>query len=101
MNSAQIFLKKHSSTILTVIGSAGVVATTVLAVKATPKALQLIEDEKNSRNNEIFLEAMTNDFENCEYIRELKLLDIIKVAWKPYIPTAITGLSTITCILRS
>lgn len=101
MSSTQIFLKKHSSTILTVIGSAGVVATTILAVKATPKAIQLIEDEKNRQNNDILTNAMANGYETCKYVRELKPLEVIKVAWKPYIPTTITGLSTIACILRS
>lgn len=40
---------KHSPEILTGIGIAGMVSTTVLAVKATPKALLLIENEKKSR----------------------------------------------------
>ena len=44
---AQLFLKRNSSTILTCVGSVGVVATVVTAVKATPKAMALIEDAKN------------------------------------------------------
>ena len=39
---AERFLKKASPTILTCIGAAGVVATAVMAAKATPKALKLI-----------------------------------------------------------
>ena len=42
-------LKKASPTILTCIGAAGVVATAVLAVKATPKADSLIKAD--SRRN--------------------------------------------------
>ena len=35
---------KHSPEILTGIGIAGIISTTVMAVKATPKALKLIEE---------------------------------------------------------
>ncbi len=98
MNKAQMFLRRHSSTILTVVGSAGVVTTAVLAVKATPKALELIEEEKNRQNRELFLDALSNDWEMCSQIDKLKPLEVVKVAWKPYIPAAVTGLSTIACI---
>ena len=37
---------KRSPEILTGIGIAGMITTTVLAVKATPKAIRLIEDKK-------------------------------------------------------
>lgn len=42
-------LKKASPTVLTCIGAVGVVATAVLAVKATPKALELVKAD--SRKN--------------------------------------------------
>ena len=80
MNKAQLFLKKHSSTILTVVGATGVVATSVLSVKATPKALALIEDAKKEKGE------------------NLTPIEVVSVAWKPYIPAVITGLSTIACI---
>ena len=81
MTKTEIFLRKHSSTILTCLGSAGVVATAVLAVKATPKALQLIEEAKQEKQD------------------ELSTIETIKVAWKPYIPAAALGLASITCII--
>lgn len=80
MNKTQYFLKKHSSTILTVAGAAGVVGTSVLAVKATPKALLLLEDAKQEKGG------------------ELTPVEVIKTAWKPYIPAALVGTSTIACI---
>ena len=49
IRSSKRFLRKNGSTILTCVGGVGVVATTVMAVKATPKAIQLIkaaEEEK-------------------------------------------------------
>ena len=80
MKKSQVFLRKHSSTILTVVSAAGVVTTTVLAVKATPKALELLEEAKDEKG--------------CE----LTVVETVKAAWKPYIPATITGLSTIACI---
>lgn len=81
MNRTQYFFKKHSSTILTVMGVGGVVGTAVLAVKATPKALKLLEEAKKDKGD------------------DLTSLEAVKVAWKPYIPSAICGFSTIACIL--
>lgn len=82
MNKTEHFLKKNSSTILAFIGSGGVIITAVLAVKATPKALKLIENEKRHK-------------------QDLTKLEIVKIAWKPYIPAIVAGASTITCILGS
>ena len=80
MNKTERFLKKNSSTILTIIGSGGVILTTVLAVKATPKALELIKEEEFKQS------------------KHLNKKEIIKVAWKPYIPAVISCVSTILCI---
>ena len=73
---------KHSPELLTGIGIAGMVTTTVLAVNATPKALYLIEEERN-----------------CQDVSELSTMDTIKVAWKPYIPAAVTGVTSIVCLI--
>lgn len=77
---AKRFLEKNSSTILTCIGAVGVVATTVLAVKATPKAIKLIENAKKEKGE------------------ELTKLEIVKVAGPSYIPSAVTGIATLACI---
>ena len=37
---------RHTSTVLTCLGGIGVVATSIMAIKATPKALELIEEAK-------------------------------------------------------
>lgn len=81
MNKTQLFLKAHSPTILTVIGSTGVVITAVLAVKGTPKALKLIEEAKMTKGD------------------ELTVGETVQVAWKPYIPATISCVSTILCIV--
>lgn len=77
-------LKKASPTILTCIGAVGVVATAVLAVKATPKADGLIKAD-SSRNHDGDPYAATK-------------LEAVKSCWKCYIPAAATGVATIICI---
>ena len=44
-NTRKAFIK-HSPEILTGVGIAGMITTTVLAVRATPKAMQLIETKE-------------------------------------------------------
>lgn len=74
------FWHRNASTVLTFLGGAGVVATAVLAVKATPKAMQLIEEEKKKKGE------------------NLTVYETVKVTAKVYIPTVITGVATIACI---
>lgn len=80
MNKTQMFLKANSPTLLTIIGSSGVIITSILAVKATPKALKLIEKAKEEKE------------------KELTNYEIIQIAWKPYIPAFISCFTTILCI---
>ena len=77
----QLFLKRNSSTILTGIGVVGVVATSVMAVKATPKAMQLIEQAKEEKGE------------------ELTKFEVVNVAGPAYIPAVVMGASTIACIV--
>ena len=50
LNKAHLFLKHNSGTILTWIGAAGVVVTSVMAVKATPKAISIIREAKEEKD---------------------------------------------------
>ena len=50
---AKRVLSKHSPEILTGIGLAGMITSTVLAVKATPKALKRIEEAKEEKGEEL------------------------------------------------
>lgn len=54
-------LKKASPTILTCIGAAGVVATAVLAVKATPKA-DMTEIRRHDADSDEYKRAFILDF---------------------------------------
>ena len=80
LQDSTLFLKRHASTILTYAGGAGVIATSVMAVKATPKAFALLENAKTKKG-----EGLTK-------------LEKIKVAGIEYIPAIIMGVSTIICI---
>ena len=82
MNKLEVFMKKHSSMLLSVASGIGLVTTTVLAIKATPKALELIEDRKEE------LDA-----------GKLTVVDTVKVAWKPYVPAVVTGVLSTVCII--
>lgn len=90
---------KHSPEILIGFGIAGFVSTTVLAVKATPKAMKLIEDEKNRQNYELCRNARANNQSSCEQITQLKPIETIKLTWKCYIPAAVTGVAAIACVI--
>lgn len=81
LKSFQAALKKHSPEILTGIGVAGMAAAAVLAVKATPKALQ--EIERKERENKGPLTGP----------------ETVKAAWKCYIPAAVTGVCSAACII--
>lgn len=85
--SIQTTIVKNSPKIMTGIGISGMITTTVLAVKATPKALRLIENEEFELSNELN--------ENVK----LKPSEAIKIAWKCYIPAAITGVMSIACLI--
>ena len=52
--NAKLFFKRNASTILTCVGGIGVVATAVVAVKDTPKAMQIIEKAKEEGGKEKF-----------------------------------------------
>lgn len=98
--TAQKFVSKRSPEILTGVGLVGMVATTVLAVKATPKAMALIEEEQKKRTKEKYEENRKTDPNiNGAPAETLSTLDKVKVAWKPYIPAAITGVLSIGCIV--
>ena len=80
-------ISKHSPEILTGVGIAGMITATVLAVQATPKALKLIEEREHE-------ERKKNDDFKC-----LGKLEMVKTAWKPYIPAAVTGTVAVGCLI--
>lgn len=79
-------LQKHSPEILTGIGIAGMVTTTILAVRATPKALLLIQEAEEVKHQNTDASALTP-------------VETIKAAWLCYVPAAVTGVLSMTCLI--
>ena len=82
MKGTQLMKKlcDNSSTILTCVGAIGVIATTVMAVKATPKAVEILQQAEEEKGE------------------KLTKLEVVNVAGPLYIPTVLAGASTIACI---
>lgn len=88
-------ISKHSPEILTGLGIAGMITTTVLAVKATPKALEKIQDAEIEKVDKQVKEGKEPD----ELVKKLTAFETVKAAWKPYIPAAITGVVSVGCLV--
>lgn len=99
VKSLQVGLQKHSPEILTGIGIAGMITTTVLAIRATPKALILIEEEKRRQNSELLEEAKKEGQNNCARVNKLKPVELIRTTWVCYIPATITGVLSVSCLI--
>lgn len=82
IKSAERVLTKYSPGILTGIGIAGMIGATFMAVKATPKALYLIETKKEESE-----------------VEELTSVETIKTCWKFYIPAALTTVLSAACLI--
>lgn len=77
-------MKKHSPEILTGIGIAGMISATVMAVKATPKALSIKEKVKAETTGEEKPKEKVKAVMQC---------------YKPYIPATIVGAASIGCLV--
>ena len=82
IKSAGRVLTKDSPGILTGIGIAGMIGATFMAVKATPKALYLIETKKEESE-----------------VEELTPVETIKICWKCYIPATLTTVLSAVCLI--
>lgn len=69
-----------STIFLSCLAAVGVVATSILAAKETPKALKLLEEAERNKGE------------------KLTTLEVVKVAGPSYVPAVLTGVSTIACI---
>ena len=72
--------KSKISTVLTIVSAIGVVGTSILVAKETPKAIQLLKKEEEEKGE------------------KLTTLEAVKIAGPAYIPAIIVGVSTIACI---
>lgn len=82
IKSAGRVLTKYSPGILTGIGITGMIGATFMAVKATPKALYLIEAKKEESE-----------------VEELTPVETIKTCWTCYIPATLTTVVSAACLI--
>lgn len=75
-------MTKHSPEILVGVGIASMITSTVLAVKATPKALKMIDEKKQEEQKEV-----------------LTPIETVKATWKPYVPSVATGVVGVACLI--
>ena len=83
--NVKMAVSNHSPEILTGIGIAGMITTTILAVRATPKALELIDDKKNELG--------------MYPTEKLHPIEVVKTTWKCYLPATITGATSVACLI--
>lgn len=76
------FSKEYSPELLIGSGVAAMITSTILAVKATPKAMHQIEDTKEDKEDDM-----------------LRPKDVVKATWKTYLPSVITGVAGVVCII--
>lgn len=82
LSSFKKTMVQNAPGILVGVGIVGMAGTTILAVKATPKAIILIEEKKK----ELKVESLTP-------------VETVKTTWKCYIPAAVTGVMSTACLI--
>ena len=85
--TAQKVVSDNSPKILTGVGIGCMIGGAIMAVKATPKAMELIEEEKENRK------------QNPNDEVELTKVETVKAAWKPYVPATLSILVGAGCIV--
>lgn len=80
LGRSKMFFNRNASTILTCLGGAGVIATSVMAAIATPKAIELVKLAEKEKEE------------------KLTKTEVVLTAAPVYAPAIITGVATIACI---
>lgn len=79
--NVKYFIRRSSSTFLTVASVVGIISTAVTSAKATPKALMLIQEAESEKGE------------------DLTVWEKMRTAARPYIPVVLLGASTIMCAI--
>lgn len=83
VNGAREFSSKHSPEILTMIGITGMAGAIVSVGRATPKALILLEEAREEKQD------------------ELTKTEVVKACWKCYIPAVLTFTFSTACLISA
>lgn len=97
LNNIGRFAQQNSPAILSGVAMGGVIATAILAVKATPKAQRAILTERDR------MYAETDGLPTLEERdvmanRKFTPMETVKLTWKHYIPAGFSAVATIACI---
>lgn len=99
MNEAKVarmifhFCKRHATLLLTIASTVGVVATSVEVAHATIKATEKVDEMRAERDEW----KETSGIDQPEITKE----EIVKACWKFYIPSAVIGAGTISCMIAA
>ena len=80
MNKLALYLKRVLPTVLTIAASGGIIVTAVLAAKAAPEAVRMLDEAEQEKG------------------RKLTKTEIIATAAPVYIPAVVSGVSSIVCV---
>lgn len=97
IKGVKIGFDKHSPEILIGLGIASAITSTVLAVKATPKAMELLAEAEKENINKQTKEGVPGP----EVKNGLPAVQVVKTVWKCYIPAAISGAASVAFLLGS
>lgn len=78
------FFKKNGSIILMIVGCVGLIGNTILSSKATLNAYKRLKQKKQDLNKEVLTKK-----------------EVIKYAWKDYIPVILLGAASTACLISS
>lgn len=97
-NNVKESVSKRSPEILTGFGISGMLTTVIFAVKATPKAMQIVRIEQRDGG---IVDKKTGrvSYRNAYVPRKLTAKEIVKMVWKCYIPTAISFTLSAGCLI--
>lgn len=82
--SVQSYVIKHSPEILTGFGIVGMIGAGVMAVEVTPKVMKKLEAKKKE-----------------EHVDKLPPVEVVKVAWRSYVPAIVTGATSAACLIKA
>lgn len=105
------FVKKNSPHIMTGTAVVGVALTSFFAVKGVIRAKDIIKEEKERRKEKLLKDCKeTNMYPENDNMPPAELIEqqttltkkeMFKMVWKPLVPMAVTGATTIGCIIGS
>lgn len=93
INKARYLLDQNSTTLLTVVGVGGSIATSLLTARSTFKAADIIAKEQDELEAQLAVDESP--------VRNLSKTEKAKLVWHLYLPPFASGVLTVTCIVAA